>query len=71
MREKRTGRTARTLRRDTGEQLPFSGTDTVTYVVQMETRWGAPHFWITLLALAVLGVRALGAFLDRRDRPRA
>ena len=48
-----------------------TGQDPAEWLLINETGWGMPHGGLALLAAAVVGVRAISFYLDRRSAARS
>ena len=66
MREK----TRMSLRRRRQPVSVASAQDPAEWLLVNETGWGMPHWGLAALAAALVGMRAIGFYLDRRSSAR-
>ena len=59
-------KTRMSLRRRRGRAPVAAGQEPAEWLLVNETGWGMPHWGLAALAAALVGVRAIGLYLDRR-----
>jgi hypothetical protein len=63
-------KTRMSLRRRRRPAPVASAQDPAEWLLVNETGWGMPHWGLAVLAAALVGVRAIGFYLDRRSSAR-